>query len=251
MHPRGKTPLGTLATSGSLSAQTDQDIVRGWWRAQPDANIGLRTGVVFDVLDLDSEEAVKTLMTLSPDYHHTGPVSATGKGHHLLFATSGAKNAAKLVGVPLDFRGLNGYIVAPPSIHPEGHTYRWHREGNGELPSIPQWLHDLLFPPPVERKSDLSPEHIAAAANSLPPIINMVNLLAKGPLIPAGHKNGGQVWKTNCFLGTHSDSDPSFFVYEWDDSFYCHACGRGGDRSMQGWGDRLNLQNFINNGRLR
>lgn len=243
LHPRQKTPLGSLVYRGSLDASTDPDTIRGWWRKYPDANIGLRTGVAFEVLDIDGPEAVATLLTHSPGYQHPGPVSATGKGWHLLFAVSGAKNAAKLSGVPLDYRGLNGYIVAPPSIHPDGHRYLWRRDRPETLPEIPDWLRTLLFPPPPEKRVHDIDDALGAIKAKLPPIIQMVNLLAKGPILPSGQKNGGAIWKTNCFLGTHSDSDPSFMVYEWDESFFCQGC--------RDYGDQLNLQNFINTGRLR
>lgn len=215
--------------------------MRGWWKRHPDANIGLRTGIAFEVLDIDGPEATATLLTHSPGYRHPGPVASTGKGFHLLFALSGAKNAAKLSGVPLDYRGTNGYIVAAPSIHPQGHQYAWVR--SGDLPEIPDWLRTLLFPPPIERKVDIDEGTIATAKAALPPITNIVGLLAKGPINLIGTKNGAPVHRTNCFLGTHNDSTPSFTIYEWDSSFFCHGCRE--------WGDSLNLQNFINNGRLR
>lgn len=216
-------------------------MIRGWWHRHPDANIGLRTGVAFEVLDIDGPEATATVLTHSPGYRHAGPISATGKGFHLLFAVSGAKNAAKLSGVPLDYRGINGYIVAPPSLHPAGHQYQWAR--SGALPEIPEWLRTLLFPPPVERKVDIEEGFIAAAKAKLPPILNVVGLLAKAPINQIGMEKGAPVHRTQCFLGTHSDSTPSFTIYEFDDHFFCHGC--------RAWGDTLNLQNFINTGRLR
>lgn len=233
--------MGSLVYRGLLDASVDPDVIRGWWRKHPEANIGLRTGVGFDVLDIDGPEATATLLTYEPGYRHPGPVSATGKGFHLLFAVSGAKNAAKMAGVPLDFRGVNGYIVAAPSIHPQGHQYSWAR--SGPLPGIPDWLRTLLFPPPVEKKVHGIDNVIDAAKAKLPPILQIVGLLAKGEINLIGNKNGAGVHRTNCFLGTHGDSTPSFTIYEWDDSFFCHGC--------RSWGDSLNLQNFINTGRLR
>lgn len=236
-----KTPIGGLVRNGCLDASTDADTVRGWWRRVPEANIGLRTGVAFEVLDVDGQDAIDAIKTVAADYKHEGPVGATGKGWHMLFAPSGAKNGARLLQAPLDYRGLNGYIVAPPSIHPDGHSYKWIRDAR-DLPHIPDWLRPILFPPVVERVyNDL--DHIAALKAEMPEIQHMINLLAITPLQPAGHKNGKAIWKTRCFLGTHSDTDPSLFVYEWDQSFFCQGCRE--------YGDQLNLQNFINNGRLR
>ena len=59
LGPRSKQPLIAAAKGGHglHDATTDLDQIRGWWTTHPTANIGLRTGVVFDVIDL-SEDAV-------------------------------------------------------------------------------------------------------------------------------------------------------------------------------------------------
>jgi hypothetical protein len=54
----------------------------------------------------------------------------------------------------LDYKGRNGYVVAPPSVHPSGSVYRWYageddpyRGVDAPIPSAPPWLTDLLYPP--------------------------------------------------------------------------------------------------------
>jgi hypothetical protein len=49
----------------------------------------------------------------------------------------------------IDVRGENGYVLAPPSIHPSGHTYRW--VATEPLAVAPQWLLRLTCkrPPPA------------------------------------------------------------------------------------------------------
>jgi hypothetical protein len=46
---------------GLHDATTNTDVIRSWWQAHQTANIGLRTGVAFDVVDLDGPSAMKTL----------------------------------------------------------------------------------------------------------------------------------------------------------------------------------------------
>ena len=57
-------------------------------------------------------------------------VTGTG-GHHLYFRLpnfAGApviKNTASALAAGIDTRGEGGYVVAPPSIHPNGNPYGW------------------------------------------------------------------------------------------------------------------------------
>ena len=57
-RPHGKRPINL---HGLLEATTDEDLVDRWWTTRPDANIGLRTGIRFDVLDVDDDQAVVML----------------------------------------------------------------------------------------------------------------------------------------------------------------------------------------------
>lgn len=129
LRPRGKVPLIGKAQGGNglHDATTSAEQVIAWWEATPAANIGLATGgsarlVVVDVDGAAGEAALDGFGAL-PDT----PISHTGKGRHLVFAADGVRNSAGKLGPQLDVRGEGGYIVAPPSIHPNGHPYRWVR----------------------------------------------------------------------------------------------------------------------------
>jgi hypothetical protein len=67
LAPRSKFPLISAANGGHglHDATTDAARIQAWWMAHPTANIGLRTGVAFDVIDLDSEAAVDALEVAS------------------------------------------------------------------------------------------------------------------------------------------------------------------------------------------
>ncbi len=54
-QPRGKQPLGRLAPNGVKTATTDPKRVAAWWRACPEANIGLAAGHHFWALDCDPD----------------------------------------------------------------------------------------------------------------------------------------------------------------------------------------------------
>jgi hypothetical protein len=146
LAPRSKFPLIAAANGGHglHDATTDAAQIQAWWKAHPTANIGLRTGVTFDVVDLDSEAAVDAL-ELARDGREqiSGPVVATAKGFHYFVQPTGLGNrAGVLPGV--DFRGRDGYVVGSPSMHPSGARYRWII--HDRLSPAPSWLVELVGP---------------------------------------------------------------------------------------------------------
>src|SRR5262245_13320754 len=149
IEPRGKRPLGLLAPHGLKDATTDADQIRRWWTAQPDANIGIPTGIAFDVGDFDTADAVKRFQALCPEHNLDARKLtriATGRGgRHVLWAPTGIGNRAGVI-PGMDWRGKGGYIVAPGSIHPNGEVYRWVTQPNGQFPTAPDWMIELLDP---------------------------------------------------------------------------------------------------------
>lgn len=171
--PQGKEPLGRLVPKGCLQASTDPEQVRKWWQKAPHANIGLATGIAFDVFDVDAggEVGWRKLMGATADGRMpSGPTARTGHGEHRYFVPSGSGNRVGFV-PKCDWRGLGGYVVGPPSIHATGHRYAWvGQEMNvftdGEyrmtplwsswrtqLCPVPGWLSEALERPVVELPS--------------------------------------------------------------------------------------------------
>jgi hypothetical protein len=156
LRPRGKLPLIAKAEGGNgvHDATTDLERIAAWWAACPEANVGLAAGAPFWVLDVDGEEGLAALADLE-DLHRwlpAGPASVTGTGGmHLLFAGSGrVGNSVRRLGPGLDTRAAGGYVVAPPSVHPNGNRYAWlpgRDPWSVPLPEAPPWLIDLLDPP--------------------------------------------------------------------------------------------------------
>jgi hypothetical protein len=142
--PRSKFPLIAAVDGGHglLDATTDAAQIQAWWMAHPTANIGLRTGVVFDVIDLDSEAAVDALQLARNGRERIrGPVVATAKGFHYFVQPTGLGNrAGVLPGV--GFRGRDGYVVGSPSVHPSGARYRGII--HDRLNPAPSWLVELV-----------------------------------------------------------------------------------------------------------
>lgn len=142
LKPRGKEPL-TL--HGCLDATTDEITIKKWWAKNPQANIGIATGRVSNGLfvidvDVDDETGKDGYHELEVWQRENGMFpetwsALTGRGgNHLLFVAD--KPIKSKVGIieGIDIRGEGGYIVAPPSIHPNGNTYEWEYFGSDEPP---------------------------------------------------------------------------------------------------------------------
>ncbi len=149
LRPRSKVPA---TRNGLHDATTDPDRITAWWSRWPDANVGLVTGVAFDVCDLDHDQALDDLDAAAPPEAAVieGPIVATGKGVHLYVGTTGHGNRAGLL-PGVDWRGTGGYVVAPPSIHPSGAAYTWgDQQGYGPdrpIEPCPRWLAELVAGP--------------------------------------------------------------------------------------------------------
>src|SRR5262249_23667471 len=120
IRPREKKPL--IAWEDYQRRRATPDEIMTWWQLWPDANIGIVTGAISElvVIDLDSSEAKDKLKELLPSFDLTEvPQSRTGKGWQLFFQHPGVPvpNRAGII-AGLDVRGDGGYVVAPPSIHP-------------------------------------------------------------------------------------------------------------------------------------
>lgn len=123
LTPGGKVPLP--GTHGCKDATSDPDAIRAWWAANPDYNVGIATGHLVDVIDLDGPQACAWAYT-HPDVwpEIIGKVSTPrAGGNHWYVHATGAGNRAGMA-PKIDYRGTGGYVVAPPSRTEVG-TYRW------------------------------------------------------------------------------------------------------------------------------
>lgn len=159
-HPRTR--------HGLTDATTDPDVIAGWWARWPDANVGLLTGVLFDVLDVDGEPGDRALAAAAggAEMMTEGPMTTTGKGWHMLFQPTGEGNRTRIVEL-VDWRGGGGYIVAPPSIHATGRRYEWLPGCGPETPlqPVPPWLQVLVVKPPYVPPSGPMPPLSAKGGN--------------------------------------------------------------------------------------
>jgi hypothetical protein len=133
-HPRNR--------GGLTGASTDPAVITAWWEHWPGANLGGRTGIVFDVCDVDGPEGAAAVARLLTADHRRGeaPLTRTGSGGwHLLFAPTGLGNRVGFL-PSVDWRGQGGYVVLPPSRHISGNHYATVRPLTAALPPVPPAL---------------------------------------------------------------------------------------------------------------
>lgn len=123
--------------------------VKHWFNANPDANIGIVTGSISNlvVFDLDSKDAEEYADEQGGFPEHTVKVKS-GKGYHIYMKHPGfeIKNDVNK-SIDIDIRADGGYVAAPPSIHGSGHQYQW-IEGLSIFETDPaecsEWMVDYL-----------------------------------------------------------------------------------------------------------
>ena len=133
LAPRSKRPV---MEQGFHKASTDPAIINSWWKRNPNFNIGIATGqmsgglIVID-LDIDKDKGKYGDETLREWELEHGTLldtcrTITGRGgYHLLYKTDREVPCSINEEKAVDIRGDGGYIVAPPSIHENGHAYEW------------------------------------------------------------------------------------------------------------------------------
>jgi hypothetical protein len=172
LKPRAKEPA---TRRGLYEATSNAATLRRWFTGAHPYNVGIRTGVpsgVF-VLDVDGEQGFNSLAELVEHHGLLPPTltSATGKGRHYWFCCpSPIPCSVGKIGPGIDIRGDGGYVVAPPSVHPNGAIYRW--VCDQPTADAPDWLLKLarhrpeVAPPPIIQPITCSDSYCRAALES-------------------------------------------------------------------------------------
>ncbi len=125
-------PKSPATQHGLKDATTDLVQIKQWWTANPNYNIGLPTGIRFDVVDIDGPEGARSLAELGedalPEVH--GQVSTPRGAHFYVLPTGDGNRAGVRTGI--DYRGVGGYVCAPPSRIGDKH-YSWSIKPSPEI----------------------------------------------------------------------------------------------------------------------
>lgn len=133
---KGKIPL---TAHGCKDATRDRDQVESWWAQYPSANVGIATGADNGLLVIDvdikhdqgkyGDDSLKDLERELGELPTTWTAITGSGGLHYYFRYPEGhdiRNSASQLAQDIDIRAQGGYVVAPPSVHPEtGHEYVW------------------------------------------------------------------------------------------------------------------------------
>lgn len=146
---RGKVPL---VAEWQIAATADMSTVSHWWERWPEANIAVhcgKSGLV--VIDIDPRNGGDSTFERLCGERGDGWISpfkviTGGDGLHLYYMASTGKGIPSTLGAGIDVKRGNGYVLAPPSLHPSGKRYAF--DGctlfGGEVdfvPGLPEWCY--------------------------------------------------------------------------------------------------------------
>ena len=135
IEPHGKRPM----TKNGLNDWFDNpDDARRLWSERPNLNIAIVCGSASGnlvVLDFDEDDGkdVHGFDTLSEWEDESGELPSTATaitgrgGMHYLYRADKPYHPSVNRDLGVDVRGEGSYIVAPPSVHPNGRAYEWNR----------------------------------------------------------------------------------------------------------------------------
>ncbi|MEU1302820.1 bifunctional DNA primase/polymerase [Streptomyces shenzhenensis] len=155
-HRPEECQCGVPTCHGFHAATTDLDLIRKWWREEPDANIGAPCKLNdWAVVDIDprngGRESLQALETRVGVLPGTTMQLTGGGGLHMLYHSPDF-DLPGLGGPGIDFKH-NGYILLAPSVHSSGGRYQWAGDGAYRAPAV-RWPETLL---PRKQRRHLPP----------------------------------------------------------------------------------------------
>ena len=153
-----QTALGQLAPYLNRRATKEELAAWAW------SGVGIVTGPVSGVLvlDVDGPEGEEELRKYG---HPVTPMVRTANGGlHLYFKHPEQHVRTGIRVAPgLDVKASGGYVVAPPSLGPNGNPYEWIvSPEEADLAEPPRWLMDLL-----ERERSKGPARTGRGAHTV------------------------------------------------------------------------------------
>lgn len=128
-----------LTPHGCKDAKKDPGAIRAWWKRYPNASIGVATGAISNLIvideDIDEDKGLNGYQEVTQWERINGDLpetvrAITGRGGAHLYFRYTDKDIKNRAGIleGVDVRGEGGYVIAPPSYHPNGTQYQWEED---------------------------------------------------------------------------------------------------------------------------
>jgi hypothetical protein len=135
---------------GFYEATGNAAVIQRWFGGSFKRNLAIRTGAASKcfVVDEDVPGAIEHMETKYGVLPVTR-MARSARGYHRYFLHPGVPitNSKSKVAPGIDIKGDAGYVLAPPSLHPEGVFYEW--TNNAPIVEAPAWLVELAIRRPV------------------------------------------------------------------------------------------------------
>jgi len=202
VHPRGLHS----AMSGVPETTEDDSLLQLAFGAAETTGVGIVLPAGYVVVDVDGEGGAVTLRTILRGLERKRtPLARTGRGLHIWYGDPTLGRHSAKLGEKLDLKGIGGYVVAPPSQHPDGGTYEWINPlvVNGmivppiELPEpIGAFLDTLTYWSTVQVPHRVAYDYTLVGKMLIPHPIpaNMDGLVKKMRASEAGNRNNLLFW---------------------------------------------------------
>lgn len=141
--PSGKTPA---TQHGYKDATTEKRVIVAAWSTNVRANVAVATGAQSGivVLDVDPRNGGDASLAELERVHGSLPATPTvgtgGGGRHFYFSAPEGALRGGVLAPGLDVKADGGYVIAPPSVHPDGGKYRWVNGPTRALAPCPEWI---------------------------------------------------------------------------------------------------------------
>lgn len=211
-RPRAKQPA---TKHGFKDATTEKSTIVGAWRSNPEANVAIATGAVSSIVVLDvdprngGDSSLAELERINGGLPETVSAETGGGGRHFYFAAPEGGVPSGVLADGLDVKGDGGYVIAPPSVHPDGGMYRWANGLTTPLAACPDWII------PRRRKPQSSPKRVlepGSDAGATPIGRAFAALGMLGQPLDGGKRSVVCPWQDKHTSGTLHDSSTVIFA---------------------------------------
>jgi hypothetical protein len=144
VQPNSKHPL---LHGWPDSATSNRETIETFLRRFPCCNWGCLTGHGLLVVDIDGSEGQAGWGSLLRNYGDAIETLSvkTSRGIHLYFNLPEGVTIGNGILLPsIDLKSDRGYVLVPPSVHPDGTQYKW-VDARADIMAAPSWLIDLLI----------------------------------------------------------------------------------------------------------